>query len=59
LQAGMMKEEQKGLLISNEIYQLFLEIEPKTRLWILDTLIPSYICTTCGEYLTDCEHEND
>lgn len=55
----MMKEEQKGLLISNEIYQLFLEIEPKTRLWILDTLIPSYICTTCGEYLTDCEHEND
>ena len=54
-----MKKQEKMELISYEITLLLSKIESDERLYILNTLIPLTYCLECGEYITDCQHDEE
>jgi hypothetical protein len=54
-----MKSEEKCVLVLEEIIKLLEKLSPQERLWILEIHVPQYICLTCGDNITDCQHDEE
>jgi hypothetical protein len=54
-----MKRQEILHIICDKVALILSEIEPNERIYILDTLIFQTYCFKCGEYVTECSHDEE
>lgn len=54
-----MKRDKICIISLKNILNILNPLSPDERLWVIDTQLPQYICSICGDDITNCQHDQE